>query len=88
MASAVPTVEALMAVFTALPHVSGELTLEDITISWQHLTQNCMNTKSYDGGGNHGHLGLVKTPLEYIMQKPGVTSYIRPPKLDAIMNFI
>jgi hypothetical protein len=42
-----------------------------------------MNIQSYNGGDNHRHLGLVMTPVEYIMQIPGVTSYIRPPKPDA-----
>jgi hypothetical protein len=83
MASTVPTVEALLAGFTDLPRVSGEPTFEDITIARQHLNQNCMNIQSYDGGGNHGHLGLVMTRVEYIMQIPGVAAYIRPPKSDA-----
>jgi hypothetical protein len=87
MASAVPTVEALLAGFTALPRVSGELTFEDIVISWQHLHQNCINIHSYDGRGNHGHLGLVMTPVEYIMQIPGVTGYTQPPKPDATAMF-
>jgi hypothetical protein len=39
-----------------------------------------MNIQSYDGGGNHGHLGLVMTRVEYIMQTPGVAAYVRPPK--------
>jgi hypothetical protein len=73
MASAVPTVEVLLAGFTALPHVSGEPTFEDITIDRQHLNQNCINIQLYDGGGNHGHLGLVMTPVEYIIQISGVT---------------
>jgi hypothetical protein len=49
MASAVPTVEALLAGFTALPRVSGEPTFEDIAVAHQHLNQNCMNIQSYDG---------------------------------------
>jgi hypothetical protein len=83
MASTVMTVEALLAGFTDLPRVSGEPTFEDIAIARQHLNQYCMNIQSYDDGGNHGHLGLVMTPVEYIMQIPGVTGYIRPPKPDA-----
>jgi hypothetical protein len=83
MASAVPTVEALLAGFTALPRVSGEPTFKNSAIARQHLNQNCMNIQSYDGGGNHGHLGMVMTPVEYIMQIPGVAGYIGPSKLDA-----
>jgi hypothetical protein len=83
MTSTVPAVEALLAGFTELTRVSGEPTFEDITIARQHLNQNCMNIKSYNGGGNHGHLELVMTQVEYIMQTPGVAAYIRPPKPDA-----
>jgi hypothetical protein len=83
MTSAVTTVEALLAGFTALPRVYGEPTFEDVAIARQHLNQNCMNIQSYDSESSYGHLGLLMTPVEYIMQIPGVTGYIRPPKLDA-----
>jgi hypothetical protein len=83
MASTVLTVESLLVGFSDLPRVSGEPTFEDITITRQHLNQNCMNIQSYSGGGNHGHLGLVMTPVEYIMQIPGVAGYMRPPNPDA-----
>jgi hypothetical protein len=42
-----------------------------------------MNIQSYDGGGNLGHLGLAMMRVEYIMQTPGVATYIRPPKPNA-----
>jgi hypothetical protein len=42
-----------------------------------------MTIQSYEGGGNHVHLELVMTPVEYIMQIPRVAGYIRPPKPDA-----
>jgi hypothetical protein len=83
MTSTVPTVEALLAGFTNLPRVSGEPTFEDIALARKHLNQNCMNIQSYDGGGNHGHIGLVMTRVEYIMQIPGVADYVRPPKPTA-----
>jgi hypothetical protein len=83
MTSTVPTVEALLAGFTDLPRVSGEPTFEDIALARQHLNQNCMNIQSYDGGGNHGHLGLVMTRVEYIMQTPGVAACVCPPKPTA-----
>jgi hypothetical protein len=76
--TAVPTVEAILAGFTDLSCISGESTFEDIIIARQHLNQNCMNIQSYDGGGNRGHLGLVMTEVEYLMQIPGVTGYTRP----------
>jgi hypothetical protein len=83
MTSTVPTVEALLAGFTNLPRVSGEPTFEDIALARHHLNQNCMIIQCYDGGGNHGHLGLVMTRVEYIMQTPGVAAYVRPPKPTA-----
>jgi hypothetical protein len=83
MISTVPTVEALLACFADLPRVSDEPTFEDIAIYRQHLNQNCMTIQSYNGGGNHGHLGLVMTRVEYIMQTPGVAAYVRPPKPNA-----
>jgi hypothetical protein len=78
--STVPTVETLLAGFTDLPRVTGEPTFKDIEIARQHLNYNCMNIQSYDGGGNHGHLGLVMTRVEYSMQTPGVAVYVGPPK--------
>jgi hypothetical protein len=83
MTSTFPTVEALLAGFTDLQRVSGEPTFEYITLARQHLNQNCMNIQSYDRGGNQGHLRLVMTRLEYIMQTPGFTAYVRPPKPNA-----
>jgi hypothetical protein len=78
MTSAVPTVESILAGFTDLLHISSESTFEEHAIARQHLNQNCMNIQSYDGGGNHGHLGLVMTEVEYIMQIPGVAGYTCP----------
>jgi hypothetical protein len=82
MTLAVPTVEAILAGFTDLPRISGEPTFEDITIARQHLNQNCMNIQSYNGGGNHGHLGLVMKEVEYLIQISGV-GYTRPPNPGA-----
>jgi hypothetical protein len=61
MTSTVPIVEALIDIFTDLPRVSGKPIFEDMSLARKHLNQNCMNIQSYDGGGNHGHLGLVMT---------------------------
>jgi hypothetical protein len=83
MTSVVPTVKAILAGFTDLPRLSGEPTFEDIEISRQHLNQKCTNIQSYDGGGNQGHLGLVMTPVEHLMQITGVACYTRPPNPGA-----
>jgi hypothetical protein len=37
-----------------------------------------MNIHAYNGGGNTGHLGLVMTPVKYLMRIPGVAGYILP----------
>jgi hypothetical protein len=83
MTSTVPTVEALLAGFTDFPRVSDEPTFEDIALARQNLNQNCMNIQYYDGGDNHGHLGLMTTRVEFIIQTPGVAAYVRPPKPTA-----
>jgi hypothetical protein len=78
MTTAVPKVEAILAGVTNLPCISGETTFEDITIAGQYLNQKCMNIQAYDGGVNHGHLGIVMTEVEHLMQIPGVTGYTHP----------
>jgi hypothetical protein len=82
MTSGVPTVEAIFTGFT-LPRISGKPTFEDTAIARQHINQNFMNIQSYDGGGNHGHLGLIMTEVEYLMQIPGVAGYTSPPNPGA-----
>jgi hypothetical protein len=43
-----------------------------------------MNIQSYDGDGNHGHLILVMTGVEYLMQISFVKGYTRPTNPGAI----
>jgi hypothetical protein len=67
MTVSVPTFEALLTSFTDLPQVLGEPTYEDIALARQILNKKFMGVQSYDGGGQHGHLGIVTTTVECII---------------------
>jgi hypothetical protein len=49
----------------SLPKVTGEPTLEDLKVILQLLNTNAMSAASYEGGGRHGHLGIIMTNEEY-----------------------
>jgi hypothetical protein len=59
--------EELMAGFPHynLPKVKGEPTFENLKIIHRLLKSNAMIVSSYEGGGRHGHLGLIMTNAEY-----------------------
>jgi hypothetical protein len=46
------------------PNMMGEPTFEDLKIICHYLNTNAMSV-SYEGGGRHGHLGLIMTNDEY-----------------------
>jgi hypothetical protein len=48
-----------------LPKATGEPTFKDIKIICRYLNINAMSVSSYEGGGRHGHLGLLMTNDEY-----------------------
>jgi hypothetical protein len=48
-----------------LPKVTGEPTFEDLKVIWRLLNTNAMSVASYEGGGRHGHLGIIMTNEEY-----------------------
>jgi hypothetical protein len=50
---------------SSLPKVTGEPTLEDLNIIRRLLNTNAMSVASYEGGGRHGHLGIIMTNEEY-----------------------
>jgi hypothetical protein len=50
---------------SSLPKVTGEPTFEDLKVIWRLLNINDMSIASYEGGGRHGHLGLIMTNEEY-----------------------
>ena len=83
MSSTVPTVEAIRASFSDSPRNTDEPNFESISEMRGYINQGCMNVQSYDGGGNHGHLGLGLSGAEYIAQVPG-HQYVRPTNPGAI----
>jgi hypothetical protein len=51
---------------SSLPEVTGEPTVEDLNIIWRLLNTNAMRIVPYEGGGCHGHLGIIMTSEEYL----------------------
>jgi hypothetical protein len=49
----------------SLPKVTGEPTFEDLKVIRRLLNNNAMRVASYEGGGRHGHLGIIITDEEY-----------------------
>jgi hypothetical protein len=49
----------------SLPKVTGEPTFEDLKVIRRLLNTNAMSVASYEGGGRHGHLGIIMTNEEY-----------------------
>jgi hypothetical protein len=50
---------------SSLPKVTGEVMFDDLNIIQCILNNNAMSVSSYEGGGLHGHLGIVMTNDEY-----------------------
>jgi hypothetical protein len=50
---------------SSLPKVTGEPTFEDLKVIRRLLNTNAMSVASYEGGGRHGHLGIIMTNEEY-----------------------
>jgi hypothetical protein len=50
---------------SSLPKVTGEPTFEDLKIICRLLNTHTMSFYFYEGGGRHGHLGLIMTNAEY-----------------------
>jgi hypothetical protein len=61
------TLDELIARFphSSLPKVTGDPTFEDLKVIWRLLNTNAMSVASYQGGGCHGHLGIIMTNEEY-----------------------
>jgi hypothetical protein len=49
----------------SLPKVTGEPTFEDLKVIRRLLNTNAMSVASYEGGGRHGHLGIIMNNKEY-----------------------
>jgi hypothetical protein len=57
-------------VIAGFPHssllkVTGDPTFEDLKVTRRLLNTNDMSVASYEGGGRHGHLGIIMTNEEY-----------------------
>jgi hypothetical protein len=50
---------------SSLQKVTGEPTFEDQKVIRRLLNTNAMSVASYEGGGRHGHFGIIKTNEEY-----------------------
>jgi hypothetical protein len=50
---------------SSLPKVTREPTFEDLKVIRRLLNTNTMSVASYEGGGRHGHLGMIMTNEEY-----------------------
>jgi hypothetical protein len=50
---------------SSLPKVTGEPIFEDLKVIRRLLNTNAMSIASYEGGGRHGHLGIIMTNEEY-----------------------
>jgi hypothetical protein len=50
---------------SSLPKVTGEPTFEYLKVICRLLNTNAMSVASYEGGGRHGHLGIIMTNEEY-----------------------
>jgi hypothetical protein len=50
---------------SSLPKVRWDPTFEDLKVIRRLLNTNAMSVASYEGGGRHGHLGIIMTNEEY-----------------------
>jgi hypothetical protein len=50
---------------SSLPKVTGEPTFEDLKVIRRLRNTNAISVASYEGGGHHGHLGIIMTKEEY-----------------------
>jgi hypothetical protein len=50
---------------SSLLKVTGDPTFEDLKVIRWLLNTNDMSVASYEGGGRHGHLGIIMTNEEY-----------------------
>jgi hypothetical protein len=49
---------------SSLLKVTGDPTFEDLKVVRRLLNTNTMSVTSYEGGGRHGHLGIIMTNEE------------------------
>jgi hypothetical protein len=61
------TVEEIINGFTndVLPKIDHDPTFEDIPVTTRLLNAKAISVPSMSGGGDHGHLGIIMTQVEY-----------------------
>jgi hypothetical protein len=57
---------------SSLPKVTGDPTFEDLKVIQRLPNTNAMSVAQYEGGGHHGHLGIIMTNEEYFAIAFGV----------------
>jgi hypothetical protein len=50
---------------SSLQKLTGEPTFEDLKVIRRLINTNAISFASYEGGGRHGHLGIIMTDEEY-----------------------
>jgi hypothetical protein len=50
---------------SSLAKVTGEPTLKELKVIRRLLNTHAMSIAPYEGGGRHGHLGIIMTNEEY-----------------------
>ena len=62
--------------YQTIPKIHGEPDYEQLKAMKDKLKTNASKIQSELGGGGHGHLGLVLSPIEYTNISPA--PYVRP----------
>jgi hypothetical protein len=69
--------------YSFLQKVTGEPTFEELKVIRRLLNTNAMSLASYEGGGRHGHLGIIMTNEEYFAVAVDVFPVPNNPKPSA-----
>jgi hypothetical protein len=73
-----------------LPQIKNEPIFEDIQITTRLLNANAISIPSMEGGGAHGHLGIIMSQVEAVYASPWVEPFnlnnvpIIPPGTNAV----
>jgi hypothetical protein len=51
--------------YSSLLKVTGDPIFKDLKVIWRLLNTNAMSVAPYEGGGRHGHIGIIMTNKEY-----------------------
>jgi hypothetical protein len=62
-----------------LPKLTVDPTFEDLKVIRRLLNTYAMNVASHEGGGRHGHLGIIMTNEEYFAVAVDASLYLTTP---------